>query len=82
MAQYNKTVSPLRQRMIDDMMMRKLSPKTQTGYIRHVRKFSEHLGRSPVTATSEDVRLYQLHLVEEGIATGNLNATIAGLRFF
>lgn len=82
MAQYNKTVSPLRQRMIDDMMMRKLSPKTQTGYIRHVRKFSEHLGRSPATATSEDVRLYQLHLVEEGIATGNLNSTIAGLRFF
>lgn len=82
MAQYNKPVSPLRQRMIDDMIMRKLSPKTQTGYIRHVRKFSEHLGRPPQTATREDLRLYQLHLVEEGIATGNLNSTISGLRFF
>jgi site-specific recombinase XerD len=47
-----------------------------------VRKFGEYLGRSPQTATSEDLRLYQLYLVEEGIATGNLNATIAGLRFF
>jgi len=82
MSDSNNSPSPLRQRMIDDMVMRKLSPKTQTGYIRHVKKFSEHLGRSPQTATSEDVRLYQLHLVEEGIATGNLNATISGLRFF
>lgn len=82
MSDSNNSVSPLRQRMIDDMVMRKLSPKTQTGYIRHVRKFSEHLGRSPQTATSEDLRLYQLHLVEQGIASGNLNSTISGLRFF
>ena len=82
MSESTKTVSPLRQRMIDDMVMRKLSPKTQTGYIRHVRKFSEHLGRSPNTATSEDLRLYQLHLVETDVTSGNLNATIAGLRFF
>ena len=82
MANSNNSPSPLRQRMIDDMVMRKLSPKTQTGYIRHVRKFSEHLGRSPQTATSEDLRLYQLYLVEEGMATGNLISTIAGLRFF
>ena len=82
MAKSNNSPSPLRQRMINDMVMRKLSPKTQTGYIRHVRKLSEHLGRSPQTATSEDLRLYQLHLVEEGMASGNINATIAGLRFF
>ena len=82
MSKSNNSPSHLRQRMIDDMVMRKLSPKTQTGYIRHVRKLSEHLGRSPQTATSEDLRLYQLHLVKEGIAAGNLNSTIAGLRFF
>ena len=58
MSESTKTVSPLRQRMIDDMVMRKLSPKTKTGCIRHARKFGEHLGRSPHTATSEDLHLY------------------------
>lgn len=49
-------VSPLRQRMIDDMRMRKLSPKTQSAYIRAVRNFTKYLGRSPDTATIEDLR--------------------------
>lgn len=54
-------ISPLRQRMIDDMRMRKLSPKTQSGYIRAVRQFAAYLGRSPDTASTEDLRNYQLH---------------------
>lgn len=49
-------ISPLRQRMIDDMRMRKLSPKTQSAYIRAVRNFTKYLGRSPDTATIEDLR--------------------------
>ena len=82
MSDSTKTVSPLRQRMLEDMTMRKLKPKTQNAYVRHVFRFGEYLGRSPHTATSEDLRLYQLHLVNKGIATGNLNAHLSGLRFF
>ncbi|SMP81286.1 Phage integrase, N-terminal SAM-like domain [Noviherbaspirillum suwonense] len=61
-----QAISPLRQRMIDDMRMRKLSPKTQSSYIRIVRQFAGYLGRSPDTATVEDLRRYQLHLVDRG----------------
>ena len=77
-----KPVSTLRQRMIEDMMMRKLSPKTQAAYIRAVKNFTRFIKRSPDTASAEDLRQYQLHLVEQGISSGNLNATITGLKFF
>jgi site-specific recombinase XerD len=82
MTQTTKPVSPLRQRMIDDMMMRKLSSQTQGAYIRAVIKFTRFLGRSPDTATAEDLRRYQLHLVETGVSSIMLNATITALRFF
>jgi integrase/recombinase XerD len=82
MTQTSKPVSPLRQRMIDDMMMRKLSPQTQGAYIRAVIKFTRFLGRSPDTATAQDLRGYQLHLVETGVSSTMLNATITALRFF
>ena len=82
MTQSTQNTSPLRQRMIDDMRMRKLSPKTQTGYIRAVRRFAGFLGRSPDSANAEDLRRYQLHLVERGTSSGSLNATITGLKFF
>lgn len=68
MSDSNKSVSPLRQRMIEDMTMRMLKPKTQYAYIRHVVRLGEYLGRSPHTATSEDLRLYQLHLVNPSVA--------------
>ena len=58
-----RPVSPLRQRMLDDMRMRKLTPKTQSAYIRAVCRFTRYLGRAPDTATVEDLRNYQLHLV-------------------
>jgi len=64
------------------MAMRKLATKTKKSYIRHVRQLGEYLGRPLQTASSEDLRLYQLHLVEGGIATGNLNQHISGLWFF
>jgi integrase/recombinase XerD len=76
-----KPITPLRQRMIDDMRMRKLSPKTQSGYIRVVKRFASFLGRSPDTASVEDLRRYQLHLVEHGISPISLNATLTGLKF-
>jgi len=75
-------VSPLRQRMIDDMRMRKLSPKTQSGYLRAVKRFAAYLGRSPDTATVGDLRNYQLHLVDTGTSPVSLNAAIIGLKFF
>ena len=77
-----KPISPLRQRMIDDMRMRKLCDKTQTGYLRAVRQFAKYLGRSPDTATVEELRNYQLHLVDHGISPVSLNAAITGLKFF
>ena len=60
----NQPVSPLRQRMLEDMRMRKLAPKTREAYIRAVSRFAKYLGRSPDTATAEDLRGYQLHLVD------------------
>ena len=74
-------ISPLRQRMIDDMRMRKLSPKTQSIYIRVVKRFAKFLGRSPDTANAEDLRDYQLDLVDHGSSSISLNATITGLKF-
>ncbi len=77
----NHPVSPLRQRMLEDMHMRKLAPKTQQSYIRAVSRFAKYLGRSPDTATAEDLRRYQLHLVDAGTSPITLNATITGLKF-
>ena len=67
------SITPLRQRMIDDMRMRKLAPKTQAAYIRAVRQLAGCLDRSPDTATVEDLRRYQLHLVDHGMSPGSLN---------
>ena len=66
MSQVTQPISTLRQRMIEDMQLRKLSPKTQSAYIRAIKKLAAYLGHSPHTATREDLRLFQLHLVEQG----------------
>jgi len=75
-------ITPLRQRMMDDMRMRKLDAKTQTGYIRAVRRLTIFLGRSPDTATIEDLRRFQLYLVAQEVSPQTINATLTGLRFF
>ena len=82
MTHNTRHISPLRQRMLDDMMMRKLSPSTRSKYLRAVKNLTRFLGRSPDTATAEDLRRYQLHLVDSGISSISLNATITALRFF
>jgi len=82
MGNSSSSISPLRQRMIDDMTMRRLSDKTQTSYLRHVIELSEYLNHSPHTATAEELRQYQLHLVKTGVSTGSINAKLSGLRFF
>jgi len=78
----SRAISPLRQRMLDDMRLRKLNPKTQSAYLRAVSNFARYLGRSPDTATVEDLRNYQLHLVDSGTSPISLNAAITGLKFF
>jgi integrase/recombinase XerD len=78
----DEAVSPLRRRMIEDMTIRKLAPKTQQGYIRTVKDFAAFLGRSPDTASFEDVRRYQLHLATSGIGVPTLNHAVSTLRFF
>ena len=75
------TVSPLRQRMIEDMRLRKLSAATQRAHIRSCRRFAAFLKRSPDTATAEDIRRFQLHLAETGISIGNRNCIVTGVRF-
>jgi site-specific recombinase XerD len=77
-----RTGTPLRHRMLDDMRMRKMAEHTQEGYIRAVRKLAAFLKRSPDTATVEDLRRFQLHLVDSGSGPVTINATITGLKFF
>ena len=75
-------MSPLRRRMIEDMTIRKLSPKTQQGYIRTIKNLAIFLGRSPDKASFEDIRRFQLHLATSGAGTPIRNQTVAALRFF
>ena len=78
----DKAISPLRQRMIEDMTIRKLTPKTQHDYVQRVKNFAAFLGRSPETASFEDVRRYQLHLATSGAGVPTLNQSVSTLRFF
>ena len=75
------TVSPLRQRMIEDMAARKLNPHTQRGHIYSCKRFAAWLKRSPDTATPDEVRLFQLHLIESGTSICNRNRIMTGVRF-
>ncbi len=68
--------------MIDDMRARRFSEDTQKDYVRNVRNFAAFLGRSPDTATKEDLRRFQLHMAQQQISPGSINAAIAALRFF
>ena len=78
----NKTISPLRQRMIEDMTVRRFTAKTQSDYIPHVKNFSLFLGRSPHTATPEDLRAFQVHQSAAGVQPPTMNSTVSALRFF
>ena len=78
---FDKPISPLLQRMIDDMTARRFKEKVQKDYARHVGRFTAFLGRSPDTATSEDVRLFQLHLAKQPFGVATINSAIAALRF-
>ena len=82
MTHSSQTISPLRQRMIDDMTLRKLNPRTQEAYTRSVIKLTRFLGHSPDSASPDDLRRFQLHLAQNGVSNKTINATITGMRFF
>lgn len=82
MADTTTAVSRLRRRMIDDMMLRNLSPATQRSYLHAVTKFSRYFGHSPDRLGLEDVRALQVYLVSQEISWPSLNQTVCALRFF
>ena len=74
-------ITPLRQRMQQDMLMRGLGSHTQQDYVRHVRRFAAFLRRSPDTATPEDIRRFQLYQHENGVGPATINGAVSALRF-
>ncbi len=78
----DRTISPLRSRMIEDMTIRGFGAKTQADYVRNVKRLAAFLDCSPDTATAEDIRRFQLHLTETGVGAPTINGTVSALRFF
>jgi integrase len=77
-----KPISDLRRRMIEDMTIRGFTQATQRDYIRSVKSLAGFIGRSPDTATPDEIRAYQLRLREDGASPAKINAIVSGLRFF
>ena len=77
-----RRVSPLRASMIEDMTVRGFAEKTRQDYVRHVQAFAAFIGRSPATATPEDIRGFQLHQRQSGMQPPSINSAVAALRFF
>lgn len=77
-----KPISDLRRRMLEDMAVRHLGEKTQHDYIKHVETFAIFLGRSPDTATAEDLRRFQVRETQQGSKPPRTNAQVSALRFF
>ncbi|MGO4834060.1 tyrosine-type recombinase/integrase [Rhizobiaceae sp. 2RAB30] len=75
-------VSPLRQRLIDDMNMRRFSRETQRNYLRDIGRLATFLGRSPDTATADDLRRFQIEQQEDGVPVPTMNSIVSALRFF
>ena len=74
-------MTPLRQRMIEDLKIRNRSPRTIGTYVQHVAQFARHFGRSPELLGPEEVRQYQLHLLEKKLSFSSFNQCICSLRF-
>ena len=78
----DKPISPLRQRMLEDMTIRRLKPRTQAFYVSVVANYAQHFTASPDQLDYEHVRQYQLHLVQSGCKAGYVNQAMTALRFF
>ena len=77
-----QSISPLRARMIEDMTVRGFKEDTRRDYVRHVRAFAAFIGRSPDTATAEELRRFQLHQTQSGLQPPSINGAVSALRFF
>jgi site-specific recombinase XerD len=75
-------ITPLRQRLIDDMEVRRFSRETQRNYIRDIGRFATFLRRSPDTATAEEVRRFQIEQLDAGVPVPTMNSIVSALRFF
>ena len=78
----DRPIGDLRRRMLQDMTVRQFSEKTQHDYIRHVEAFSKFLGRSPDTATGDDLRRFQFQQTQDGAQPPKMNTQVSALRFF
>ncbi len=78
----DKTISPLRRRMTEDMTVRGFTAGTQGGYLAAVENFTAFFGRSPDQASAEDLRRYQLHMRSIGASATTMNSAVSALRFF
>ena len=75
-------MTPLRQRMIEDMKVRNLAPLTQAAYVHQVSMFARHFGRSPEALGPEEIRAYQVYLAtEKKLAPSSISIAVAALRF-
>lgn len=74
-------MTALRERMLEDMRIRNFSPHTITNYIRRVRQFAKHYGKSPEVLGRQEVRDYLAHLTTQNASAGVLNQTVCALRF-
>jgi len=79
--QHSTPTTPLRARMVSDMTARNLGPASQTSHLRACKRFAAWLGRSPETATPDDVKDFQQHLVESGTSICTRNQTMTGVKF-
>ncbi len=78
----DRTISPLRRRMSEDMTVRGFTAGTQRGYLVAVENFTAYFGRAPDQACAEDLRRYQLHMRSNGTSATGMNAAVSALRFF
>lgn len=74
-------MTPLRQRLVDDLRLRNYSPRTIQCYVAHVARFAKHFGKSPEVLGSEEIRAFQLHLLERKSSWSQFNQAVSALRF-
>src|ERR671913_1942508 len=79
---HDAAISPLHQRLIDDMNLRRFSRETQRNYLRDIGRFATFLGRPPDTATADDLRRFQIEQQEDGVPVPTMNSIVSALRFF
>jgi len=75
-------MTPLRQRLVDDLRLRNYSPRTIEIYMAHLARFAKHFGKSPDLLGADEMRAFQLHLIEANVSWSLFNQAVCALRFF